>query len=234
MWPGPYGDGGSAKYLISSLDQSLKRLGLDYVDIFYHHRMDKETPLEETMYALRRITDSGKALYVGLSNYDGTTLERANELLQSMNVPFIINQNSYNLFNRRIERNGLKDTSYRLGKGIIAFSPLAQGMLTSRYLNGIPDSSRAASKSPFLKPSDLTDERIDVIRKLAKHAAERGEALSQMALKWVLKDDKVTSVLVGASSKEQILENIGAVEGNLFTLPELRELEEIVSPVIYD
>ena len=234
MWPGPYGDGGSAKYLISSLDQSLRRMGLEYVDIFYHHRMDKETPLEETMYALRRITDSGKALYVGLSNYDGATLERANELLQAMNVPFIINQNSYNLFNRRIERNGLKDTSYRLGKGIIAFSPLAQGMLTSRYLNGIPDSSRAASKSPFLKPSDLTDERIDVIRKLAKHAAERGEALSQMALKWVLKDDKVTSVLVGASSKEQILENIGAVEGNLFTLSELRELEEIVSPVIYD
>ncbi len=234
MWPGPYGDGGSMKYLISSLDQSLKRMGLEYVDIFYHHRMDKDTPLEETMYALKRIVDSGKALYVGLSNYDGPTLEKADALLSEMNVPFIINQNSYNMFNRRIEKNGLKETSYRLGKGIIAFSPLAQGMLTSRYLNGIPEGSRAASQSPFLKPADLTDERLDVIRKLDGHARERGETLSQMALKWVLKDDKVTSVLVGASSKAQILENIRASEGNLFTLSELRELEEIVRPVIYD
>ncbi|MGN0906134.1 MAG: aldo/keto reductase [Bullifex sp.] len=234
MWPGPYGDGGSMKYLMSSLDQSLKRLGLEYVDIFYHHRMDKETPLEETMYALKRIVESGKALYIGLSNYDGPTLEKANEILSSMRVPFIINQNSYNLFNRRIERNGLKDTSYALGKGIIAFSPLAQGMLTSRYLNGIPENSRAASASPFLKPSDLTPQRLEAIRKLDDHARKRGETLSRMALKWVLKDDKVTSVLVGASSPAQIKENIRATEGSLFTLPELRELEEIVRPVTYD
>ncbi|MDD5972661.1 MAG: aldo/keto reductase [Spirochaetales bacterium] len=233
MYPGPYGDGGSRKYLFASLDQSLKRLNLDYVDIFYHHRMDKSTPLEETMLALADIVRSGRALYVGLSNYDGKTLEEANEILTRLNVPFIINQNSYNLFNRTIEKNGLKETSYRLRKGIISFSPLAQGLLTDRYIDGIPNDSRAASSSKFLNSEDITVQKLDVIKKLNAHALQRGETLSEMALKWVLKDDKVTSVLVGVSKSSQLLKNIKAASGNLFTLDELNIIEEIVKPVVY-
>lgn len=233
MYPGPYGDGGSRKYLFASLDQSLKRLNLDYVDIFYHHRMDKSTPLEETMLALADIVRSGRALYVGLSNYDGKTLEEANEILTRLNVPFIINQNSYNLFNRTIEKNGLKETSYRLKKGIISFSPLAQGLLTDRYIDGIPNDSRAASSSKFLNREDITKQKLDVIKKLNAHALQRGETLSEMALKWVLKDDKVTSVLVGVSKSSQLLKNIKAASGNLFTLDELNIIEEIVKPVVY-
>ncbi|MBE6611486.1 MAG: L-glyceraldehyde 3-phosphate reductase [Ruminococcaceae bacterium] len=226
MWPGPYGDFGSRKYLLASLDQSLSRMGLDYVDIFYHHRMDPETPLEETMGALASAVQSGKALYVGLSNYDGPTLERASAILAELHVPFIINQNSYNIFNRSVEHNGLKDTSAKLGKGIIAFSPLAQGMLTNRYLNGIPEDSRVR-KNGFLKESAITEERLAQIRALNELAAERGQTLAQMALAWVLRDGIVTSVLVGASKPEQILDNLGAAKNTSFTDEELARIDEI-------
>mgnify|MGYP002551447784 CR=1 FL=1 len=208
MWEGPYGNWGSRKYLIASLDQSLKRLGLDYVDIFYHHRMDPETPLEETMGALDSIVKSGKALYVGLSNYDGPTLRKATAILSDLKCPFIINQNRYSIFDRTIENNALKDTAYELKKGIIAFSPLAQGLLTNRYLNGIPTDSRIATDGRFLKESALTPEKLAQIQALNVLAGERGQTLAEMALSWILKDDKVTSVLIGASKPEQILDNI--------------------------
>lgn len=228
MWPGPYGDWGSRKYLIASLDASLKRLGLDYVDIFYHHRMDPETPLEETMGALNAIVKSGKALYVGLSNYDGPTLQKACEILSDLKCPFIINQNSYSILNRTIEENGLKDMARELKKGIIAFSPLAQGMLTNRYLNGIPADSRIATDGRFLKESALTPERIAQIRALNDLAAERGQTLAEMALSWVLKDGDVTSVLIGASRPEQILDNIAIVGHTSFTEEELTAIDNIV------
>lgn len=228
MWPGPYGDWGSRKYLIASLDASLKRLGLDYVDIFYHHRMDPETPLEETMGALNAIVKSGKALYVGLSNYDGPTLRKACEILSDLKCPFIINQNSYSILNRTIEENGLKDMARELKKGIIAFSPLAQGMLTNRYLNGIPADSRIATDGRFLKESALTPERIAQIRALNDLAAERGQTLAEMALSWVLKDGDVTSVLIGASRPEQILDNIAIVGHTSFTEEELTAIDNIV------
>ena len=199
MWEGPYGDWGSRKYLIASLDQSLKRMGLDYVDIFYHHRMDPDTPLEETMGALDQIVKSGKALYAGLSNYDGETMKKACEILNDLRCPFIINQNSYNIFNRTIENNGLKKAARESGKGIISFSPLAQGMLTDRYLNGIPTDSRVMTDGRFLHKEQLGEDRISVIRKLNDLASKRGETLAQMALKWVVKDSDVTSVLIGAS-----------------------------------
>ena len=194
MWEGPYGDWGSRKYLIASLDQSLKRMGLDYVDIFYHHRMDPDTPLEETMGALDQIVKSGKALYAGLSNYDGETMKKACEILNDLRCPFIINQNSYNIFNRTIENNGLKKAARESGKGIISFSPLAQGMLTDRYLNGIPTDSRVMTDGRFLHKEQLGEDRISVIRKLNDLASKRGETLAQMALKWVVKDSDVTSV----------------------------------------
>lgn len=199
MWEGPYGDWGSRKYLIASLDQSLKRMELDYVDIFYHHRMDPDTPLEETMGALDQIVKSGKALYAGLSNYDGETMKKACEILNDLRCPFIINQNSYNIFNRTIENNGLKKAARESGKGIISFSPLAQGMLTDRYLNGIPTDSRVVTDGRFLHKEQLGEDRISVIRKLNDLASKRGETLAQMALKWVVKDSDVTSVLIGAS-----------------------------------
>ncbi|MDD6656327.1 MAG: L-glyceraldehyde 3-phosphate reductase [Lachnospiraceae bacterium] len=227
MWPGPYGDFGSRKYLLASLDASLKRMGLEYVDIFYHHRMDPETPLEETMGALATAVNSGKALYVGLSNYDGPTLEKAAAILKEMRVPFIINQNSYSIFNRTIEQNGLKETSNNLGKGIISFSPLAQGMLTNRYLNGIPKDSRIAGNSVFLNQDALTEERLKQIRALNELAARRGQTLAEMALAWILKDGKVTSVLIGASKPEQIIDNIGALKNTSFTEEELRKIDEI-------
>ena len=227
MWPGPYGDWGSRKYLLSSLDQSLGRMGLDYVDIFYHHRMDPNTPLEETMGALATAVQSGKALYVGLSNYDGEHLAQAAAILQEMKVPFVINQNRYSIFDRAIERNGLKDTAAQLGKGIIAFSPLAQGMLSDRYLSGIPADSRIRTDGRFLKESSLTPERLEQIRSLNGLASQRGQTLAQMALSWVLRDGIVTSVLVGASRPEQILDNLEALKNTTFTPDELAAIDRI-------
>ena len=227
MWPGPYGEWGSRKYLLSSLDQSLKRLGLEYVDIFYHHRMDPDTPLEETMGALATAVQSGKALYVGLSNYNGEQLEKGTAILNELKVPFVINQNRYSIFDRSIEHNGLKDTSAKLGKGIIAFSPLAQGMLTDRYLNGIPADSRIRTDSRFLKESAITQERLKQIHQLNELAAQRGQSLAQMALAWVLRDGIVSSVLVGASRPAQILDNIQAVQNTRFTADELALIEKI-------
>ncbi|MGN1267150.1 MAG: L-glyceraldehyde 3-phosphate reductase [Dorea sp.] len=227
MWEGPYGDGGSRKYLIASLDQSLKRMGLEYVDIFYHHRMDPETPLEETMGALAQIVLSGKALYVGLSNYDGKTLEEATAILSELHCPFIINQNCYSIFDRTIEENGLKASSEKLGKGIIAFSPLAQGMLTDRYLNGIPQDSRIHTDGRFLKENALSEKRLMQIRALNELAGERGQSLAEMALAWILRDGIVTSVLAGASKPEQILKNIKATENTSFTDEELKKIDEI-------
>lgn len=229
MWDGPYGDWGSRKYLIASLDQSLKRLGLDYVDIFYHHRMDPNTPLEETMGALASIVSSGKALYVGLSNYDGPTLERATTILEDLHCPFIINQNRYSIFDRTIEENGLKETAVRLNKGIIAFSPLAQGLLTDRYLNGIPSDSRITSDGRFLQASALTETRLSQIHDLNELAKERGQSLAEMALSWVLKDGAVTSVLIGASKPEQILDNVKIVGHTTFSPEELSRIDEISS-----
>ena len=228
MWPGPYGDLGSRKYLIASLDQSLKRLGLDYVDIFYHHRMDPETPLEETMGALAQIVASGKALYVGLSNYDGPTLEKAAAILDELQVPFIINQNRYNIFDRTVETNGLKETSQRLGRGLITFSPLDQGLLTDRYLDGvIPSDSRIATDGRFLHSDALTEDKLKQIHDLNNIAAMRGQTLAEMALAWLLHDDAVTSVLVGASKPEQLLANLKALENTEFTDRELSVIKFI-------
>ncbi|MBP5151438.1 MAG: aldo/keto reductase [Lachnospiraceae bacterium] len=227
MWPGPYGDWGSRKYLLASLDQSLKRLGLDYVDIFYHHRPDPETPLEETMGALAQAVKSGKALYVGLSNYDGATLERATKILDELKVPFIINQNRYNILDRTIENNGLKSTAERLGKGIICFSPLAQGMLSDRYFNGIPADSRVRTDGRFLKEGQLSEETINNLKKLNEIAANRGQTLAEMALAWNLKDSAVTSVIIGASRASQILDNIKAIENTSFTAEELKAIDDL-------
>ena len=225
MWDGPYGDWGSRKYLIASLDASLKRMGLDYVDIFYHHRPDPETPIEETMGALASIVQSGKALYVGLSNYNGEQLRKACAVLDELKCPFIINQNRYSIFDRSIENNGLKKTAKELNKGIIAFSPLAQGMLTDRYLNGIPNDSRVKTDGRFLNASQITEENLERIRGLAKIAENRGQSLAQMALAWILKDGDVTSVLIGASKPSQILDNIKAVENTAFAEEELKEID---------
>ena len=227
MWEGPYGNCGSRKYLLASLDQSLKRLGLDYVDIFYHHRPDPDTPLEETMGALTRAVRSGKALYAGLSNYNGEQLEKAVKILTELKCPFIINQNRYSIFDRTIEQNGLKSTAVRLEKGIIAFSPLAQGMLTNRYLNGIPADSRIMTDGRFLKQSAVTPERLEQIRKLNEIAKERGQTLAEMALAWVLKDGVVTSVLIGASKPSQILDNIKAINNTAFSAEELEKINKV-------
>lgn len=227
MWEGPYGNWGSRKYLLASLDQSLKRMGLDYVDIFYHHRMDPDTPLEETMGALSQAVISGKALYVGLSNYNGEQLEKATEILKDLKCPFIINQNRYSIFDRTIEQNGLKETAVKLGKGIISFSPLAQGLLTNRYLDGIPKDSRMVTDGRFIKKEVLTDKRLEQIRALQDLAGERGQSLAEMALSWVLRDGKVTSVLIGASKPSQILDNIKAIEKTSFDQEELTRIEEI-------
>ena len=227
MWPGPYGDWGSRKYLLSSLDQSLKRMGLEYVDIFYHHRMDPSTPLEETMGALATAVQSGKALYVGLSNYNGERLAQAAAILNELKVPFVINQNRYSIFDRTIENNGLKETAAKLGKGIIAFSPLAQGMLTDRYLKGIPADSRIRTDTRFLKEAALTEDRLHQIRQLNELAAQRGQTLAQMALSWILRDGIVTSVLAGASRPEQVLDNIQAVRNTTFTTEELALIDKI-------
>lgn len=233
MWDGPYGDWGSRKYLLASLDQSLQRMGLDYVDIFYHHRMDPDTPLEETMGALAQAVSSGKALYVGLSNYNGPTLEKAAAILEELRCPFVICQNRYSIFDRTIEQNGLKETAARLKKGIIAFSPLAQGMLTDRYLNGIPKDSRVMTDGRYLKGTALTEERIALIRRLNDLAQKRGQTLAEMALAWVLRDGIVTSVLIGASKPSQILDNIRALENTSFTQEELALIDSIAASQTY-
>ena len=227
MWDGPYGDHGSRKYLMASIDQSLRRMKLDYVDLFYHHRMDKETPLEETMTALADIVRSGKALYAGVSNYDKEYTEKAVALLKELHCPFIVNQRRYSIIDRTIEEDGVKAYCKEAGVGIIAFSPLAQGMLTDKYLHGIPADSRIARDGRFLHESDLTAGRLDQIRRLNELAGERGQTLSQMALSWVLKDDEVCSVLIGASKPEQITENAAIAAGAGFTAEELARIEEI-------
>lgn len=228
MWDGPYGNWGSRKYILASLDQSLKRIGLEYVDIFYHHRMDPNTPLEETMGALAQAVTSGKALYVGLSNYDGPTLEKATAILEELHCPFIINQNRYSIFDRTVENNGLKETSKKLKKGIIAFSPLAQGLLTDRYINGIPEDSRIRTDGRFLKESILTEEKLNQIKQLNEIAKKRNQTLAEMALSWVLKDGVVTSVLIGASKTSQILDNIKAIQNTTFTQSEINQIDAIV------
>ena len=229
MWTGPYGNWGSRKYLIASLDQSLQRLGLDYVDIFYHHRMDPETPLEETMGALADIVRSGKALYAGISNYDGEHMIRAAEILEELHCPFVINQNRYSIFDRTIENNGLKAAVAREGKekGLICFSPLAQGLLTNRYLNGIPEDSRIKKDGRFLKETALTEERLAQIRGLNEIAESRGQSLAQMALAWLFKDNAVTSVIIGASRPEQILDNLGMMKNMSFTAEELAAIDAL-------
>ena len=228
MWDGPYGNWGSRKYLLASLDQSLSRMGLNYVDIFYHHRMDPETPLEETMSALDTAVKSGKALYAGISNYDGPTMMKAAEILKDMRCPFVINQNRYSIFDRTIEKNGLKARATELGKGIIAFSPLEQGLLTDKYLKGIPVGSRIQKDGRFLNESSLTPERLAQISALNDMARERGETLAQMAVNWILKDGEVTSVLIGASSPKQIEENVKGISAGSFTDEELLQIDSYV------
>lgn len=227
MWDGPYGDFGSRKHLLAGLDQSLKRMGLEYVDIFYHHRMDPDTPLEETMEALAQAVHSGKALYAGLSNYDGPTMERAAALLAELHCPFVVNQNRYSLFDRKIEENGLKEAAFRCGKGLVAFSPLAQGRLTDRYLHGIPADSRIRTDGRYLKEKDITPEMLARIRALNEVAARRGQTLAELALAWLLAQPAVTTVLIGASRPEQVLDNVKAVENTAFTPEELAEIDAI-------
>ena len=227
MWPGPYGDGGSRKYLISSLDESLKRMGLDYVDIFYHHRMDPETPLEESMEALDAAVRSGKALYAGISNYDAKTTKKAMKILRKLHCPFVINQVRYSIFDRWIEEDGLKTFAEENGCGLIAFSPLAQGLLTEKYLHGIPEDSRIRRDGRFLKESALTDERLGQIRALNEIAAGREQTLAQMALSWILKDSALTSVLIGASRPEQIVENVKIIGRTEFTKDELAQIDAV-------
>ena len=214
---------------MASLDQSLERLGLEYVDVFYHHRMDPDTPLEETMGALNQAVKSGKALYAGISNYDGKTMKRAAAILRELHCPFVINQNRYSIFDRTIEKNGLKPAAVEEKKGIIAFSPLAQGMLADRYLHGIPKDSRMLTDGRFLKKEQLTETKLQQIQALNAIAEQRGESLAQMALKWVLKDDVVTSVLIGASKPEQILDNIKVIDSADFSEEELQKIDEIVN-----
>ncbi|ELQ6063522.1 L-glyceraldehyde 3-phosphate reductase [Cronobacter sakazakii] len=228
MWDGPYGDWGSRKYLISSLDQSLKRMGLEYVDIFYHHRPDPETPLEETMRALDHIVRQGKALYVGISNYPADRAREAIDLLAQLGTPCVIHQPKYSMFERWVE-DGLLDLLQEKGVGSIAFSPLAGGQLTDRYLNGIPADSRAASGSRFLNPDQITPEKLDKVRKLNDLALRRGQKLSQMALAWVLRDEKVTSVLIGASKTSQIDDAVGMLANRGFSAEERQAIEAIIA-----
>ena len=225
MWKGPYGNWGSRKYLIASLDQSLQRMGLDYVDIFYHHRPDPETPLEETMLALDSIVKSGKALYVGISNYNKAQTQEAVKILRGLKTPFIINQRKYSMFERNIEEDGLKSYAAQNGIGIIAFCPLAQGLLTNKYLHGIPEDSRIRTDGRFLHEDALSESRLAQIRALNDIAENRGQTLAQMALSWVLRDGEVTSVLIGASRASQITENTKIVESSAFTSDELDAIE---------
>mgnify|MGYP005977598437 FL=1 len=229
MWPGPYGNWGSKKYLVASLDQSLKRMGLDYVDIFYHHRPDPNTPLEETVRALDGIVRSGKALYVGISNYNKEQTIAAAELFKELGTPFIINQRKYSMCVRDIEKDGLKDYAAAHGIGIITFSPLAQGLLTDRYLHGIPEDSRVRTDGRFLKEAAIVEETLKKVRALNDLAAQRGQTLAQMALSWILRDGDITSVLIGASKPSQILDNIGIVHATAFSEEERRRIEEILA-----
>ena len=228
MWPGPYGDWGSRKYLLASLDQSLKRLGLPYVDIFYHHRMDKNTPLEESMLALDTAVKSGRALYAGLSNYDSATAHEAAKILKELHCPFVLNQVRYSIFDRHIEPDGLEQAAADAGFGIIAFSPLAQGLLTDRYLRGIPADSRIGKGGPFLRKEQLTEEKLGQISALNDVALSRGQTLSEMALSWVLRSERVTSVLIGASSPEQIVQNLGILSAPAFSAEELSRIDVIM------
>lgn len=229
MWPGPYGNWGSKKYLVASLDQSLKRMGLDYVDIFYHHRPDPNTPLEETVRALDGIVKSGKALYVGISNYNKEQTIAAAELFKELGTPFIINQRKYSMFVRDIEKDGLKDYAAAHGIGIITFSPLAQGLLTDRYLHGIPEDSRVRTDGRFLKEAAIVEETLKKVRALNDLASQRGQTLAQMALSWILRDGDITSVLIGASKPSQILDNIGIVHATAFSDEERRKIDEILA-----
>ena len=230
MWDGPYGSWGSRKHLVSSLDQSLRRLGLDYVDIFYHHRPDENTPLEETMQALADIVKSGKALYVGISNYNNEQTTQAAKILKELGCPLLINQRRYSILDRTIEEDGLKEHAHENGIGIIAFSPLAQGLLTDKYLNGIPADSRIRRDGRFLREEHLTDDMLRRLQALNNLAMQRGQSLAKMALAWVMRDLQVTSVLIGASRPEQIRENILTIADMSFTQQELRIIDEHTSP----
>lgn len=225
MWPGPYGEMGSRKYLVSSCDQSLERMGLDYVDIFYSHRFDPDTPLEETMGALDFIVRSGRALYVGISSYNSEKTREAVAILSDLGTPCVIHQPSYNMLNRWIERDGLKETLSDLGVGSIAFTPLAQGMLTKKYLSGVPEGSRA-TQGKSLRPEMLSDEAIESIRSLNSIAENRGQTLAQMAIAWVLRNEEITTALIGASKPEQVVDCVGAVENLEFTDAELAAIDE--------
>ncbi|NLU18846.1 MAG: L-glyceraldehyde 3-phosphate reductase [Serratia liquefaciens] len=227
MWPGPYGDWGSKKYLVASLDQSLQRMGLEYVDIFYHHRPDPDTPLEETMAALDLLVRQGKALYVGLSNYPADRARQAFSILQQLGTPCVIHQPKYSMFERWVEPE-LLDTLEEHGVGSIAFSPLAGGLLTDRYLQGIPQDSRAASGSQFLQPDQLTEDKLGKIRRLNALAQQRGQKLSQMALAWVLRGDRVTSALIGASKTSQIEDAVGMLANRTFSDDEIKQIEQIL------
>jgi L-glyceraldehyde 3-phosphate reductase len=227
MWDGPYGEWGSKKYLVSSLDQSLKRMGLDYVDIFYHHRPDPDTPLEETMGALDLIVRQGKALYVGISNYQKEEANEAIEILKKLGTPCLIHQPKYSMFERWVE-GGLMDVLEAEGVGCIPFSPLAQGLLTNKYLHGIPEDSRAAKASGFLQTSQVTAERLEEIKQLNELAKLRGQSLAQMALSWILKDPRVTSVLIGASKPEQLADSLKCLDNIVFSKEELEKIEDIL------
>ena len=227
MWAGPYGQQGSRKHLLSSLDQSLKRLKLDYVDIFYLHCMDTETPIEESMQALDQVVRSGKALYVGISNYDGEHAAEATGILTELKTPFVLHQNSFSILNRKIEQNGLKQFALDHGQGIIAFKPLEQGLLTDKYLDGIPEDSRIRRDGRYLKEASLTEDKLSKIWDLNKIAKRRGQSLAQMAIAWDLRDPAVTSVLIGASRPEQILENLETLKHVEFTPEELAEIENV-------
>lgn len=228
MWPGPYGDGGSRKYLIASLDQSLKRMHLDYVDIFYHHRPDPETPIEESVLALDQAVRQGKALYAGLSSYNSEQTKEAVALMRELRTPCIIHQVKYNIFHREIE-NSLLNTLKDLGLGCIVFSPLAQGMLTDKYLNDIPPDSRAAKPTGFLRADEITDQRREHINKLNNIARSRGQSLAQLALAWVLRHETVTSALIGASSVKQIDDNLSVLENLALTTEELQKIDAIIT-----
>ncbi len=228
MWPGPYGDGGSRKYLISSLDQSLRRMGLDYVDIFYSHRPDPDTPPEETMMALDQIVRQGKALYAGISSYSPEQTSKAAEILRQLGTPCLLHQPKYSMLDRWVE-NGLLDTLATLGMGCVAFSPLEQGILTDKYLHGLPANSRAAKPSGFLKAEQIEPGIMEKVNRLNEIAVSRGQSLAQMAIAWLLKDQRVTSVIVGASSVEQLKNNLGSLENTLFSDEELQHIDEITA-----
>ena len=228
MWPGPYGNWGSKKYLVASLDQSLKRMGLEYVDIFYHHRPDPETPLEETARALDGIVRSGKALYVGISNYNKEQTIAIAQIFRQLGTPFIINQRKYSMFERAIEKDGLKEYAARNGIGIITFCPLAQGLLTDRYLHGIPEDSRIRTDGRFLKETAIVEETLAKIRSLNELASKRGQTLAEMALAWIMRDGDITSTLIGASRPSQILDNIKMIENTEFSEEERKRIDTIL------